>query len=123
MTQDPYGYQSDEIHEASDPVAPWLTLVWMVLSAGFAAICAGCSTFIAVDADEPTALDRFGVGLLASCCAWPAMGVVVSSLFLHLVAKRWWAQAGPNLLLGIVTGSFVWMIVFCGTAMVAGSSR
>jgi hypothetical protein len=123
MAQDPYGYTTDEVQEGGDSVAPWITFAWMVGSAAVAAVCAGCGTFIGVDSEEPTALDKFGVGLLASCCAWPALGITIWSLVLHLTTKRWWAQAGPNVLLGAVTGFVVWLAVFCATAMVAGSSQ
>lgn len=122
MAQDPYGYATDEVQEGGDGAALWLTLAWMLGSLLVAAICAGCGTFIAVDADEPTVIDKIGVGLLASCCAWPALGVAIWSLVLHLTAKRWWVQAGPNLLLGVVTGLIVWFAVFCGTAIVASAN-
>lgn len=125
MATDPYGFPLDGpvIEAPRGPAAGLLTLGWSLAMVAFALLCSGVALLITVNTTQPRVLDYFGVFLLSSVCAWPAVGILGWSVALHLVARRWWAQAGPNLLLGATTGLFVWMIVFCCTALVAGGTR
>lgn len=121
MATDPYGFPSNDptIASPSDPVAGGLTLAWALLSVVFALACMGCGGFIAANAEEPTVIDTIGVWLLASACAWPALGVAFWSVLLHLGVRRTWAQAGPNVLIGAITGSMLWFVVLCACAFAA----
>lgn len=121
MPTDPYGFPTDEpqVESPSDPVSGGLSVVWALGSLAFAVICAACGGWIAVEADEPTALDAAGVWMIASACAWPALGIAFWSVLLHLGLRRRWTQAGPNVLIGVATGSVLWFVVLCALALTA----
>jgi hypothetical protein len=123
MPVDPYGYPTDErVQEAApDHVALPLTASWVFLFGAFGLLCAGCGAWLGAEANEPNPIDKLGVGLLGAVCAFPAFGVVIWSVVLQLFARRWWAQAGPNIALGAGCGLLVWFVLFCSVAFVAGN--
>ena len=122
MPRDPYGYQAGQEPPPETPsmAAPLLATITLVLSV---IICLGSTGFgvlIGASAEEPRLVDQIGVGILSSVCAWPAAATAIWTVLLLLGFRRPWLQAGPNILLGVVTGLLVWSFVCCGFAGYAG---
>lgn len=125
MARDPYGYPPSTPPPAvSEAPSPAGTVLALGVSAVSALVCLGFGGFAVllgvVAEDEPRLVDRIGIAVLASMCAWPAGGIAVWSLGLRLVSRTPWLQVGPNLLIGAVTGFGLWFLVCGGLAAYAG---
>ncbi len=124
MPRDPYGYQAGEPppDENRSMAAPLLATVTLVLASIICLGSLGVGGMIAVSADEDRLIDKVGIAVLSSVCAWPAAATAFWTVLLLLGFRRPWLQAGPNVLLGTVTGLLVWSFVCCGIAGYAGAT-
>jgi len=126
VPRDPYGFppSNENAPPPSTADAPTGTVLALTVAAISSIVCLGFSGFavlIVLSAeDEPRLVDRIGIGVLASACAWPAAGIAVWSLGLRLVSRTPWLQVGPNLLIGALTGFGLWFVVCGGLAGYAG---
>ena len=52
------------------------------------------------------------VWLVFSSPAWPLVGAVVATVFFRSAVQRWWAVAGPNVVVGAGAGCLAWCVAF-----------
>lgn len=116
MAHDPYGFE-----EAAAPpgiptgkgegglLAGFQVLVWGLLGL----FCAGSATALMAFADENDSLAiNFLVWMMFSAPAWPLFGAAIVTVFLRSAVARWWAVAGPNVIVGAGAGCLLWLVVF-----------
>lgn len=120
MTRDAYGYPTDP---ALPPRSGGGALLVSLLIWSMIAVCTGVPAVLIGLTTQDRDIDRLGVGVMTSVCAWPAAATAIWSVLLYLGARQRWTQLGPNVVLGCVTGGLVWLVLFCGIAMVAGQTQ
>lgn len=122
LAHDPYGFpdQAPPPQRAVGSNQGRLLAAAQVLILGLSALsCASCATWLLsfADTEEPAHITVL-VWLLFSSPAWPLVGAVVATVFLRSVVQRWWAVAGPNVVVGAGAGCLIWSlvfgVVFCG---------
>ena len=122
MSLDPYGYPTDQTAPATGSPGSALVAALFVstMSLLFALGCGGFGVAVGASSDDPALLDKVGVGLLTSTCAWPAAATAIwSGVLLGAYRGAAWMQLGPNLALGCVTGLFAWFVVCSGVLVLS----
>lgn len=120
MAHDPYGYDSDlpppptEGSPALHVLAGCSTFAWLGSAIAWCGLCSGALAFS--PPDEKTWLDQVGVWLILVAPAWPLAAIGLWTAALHGVARRWWTSAGPNVVVGTITGSALWVVVLVAWA-------
>lgn len=123
MGVDPYGFEED----APEPGAPdrssgGVTLAVVLLSSLSALCCAGLDAAIMATGSNETGLDFLGVAHVLSLPVWIFGGIAIVSVAVHLGVRRWWANVGPNVVVGGGCGCVLWGLVFLGFAILSASS-
>jgi len=128
MAQDAYGYETDAPPPpspgapGSSAIAGCSTVVWL----GSAVLwCGGCSGLLAWQPPKTaeSSVEFIGVWLLLVAPAWPLAAIALWTVALHGATRRWWVSAGPNVVVGGVTGCGAWLAVFLGWAVFAAVNK
>lgn len=114
MPTDPYGFPdrspAPRPHRSNE--GRLLGAVQVVLL-GLSALCCGTgATWLMGFADPDDPLDvNVLVFLFFSSPAWPLAGAAVATVLLRSTVQRWWAVAGPNVVVGMGAGCLAWLVV------------
>ncbi len=114
MSPDPYGFP-DHVppprpHRSSEGR---LLAAVQVMLLGLSALCCGTgATWLMSFADPADPLDvNVLVFLFFAAPAFPLAGAALATVLLRSTVQRWWAVAGPNLLVGAGFGCLAWLVV------------